>query len=103
MNPDLTWHLQVLDKIRGHYMALVEMNVLPQGLCWLLKPSKSVSKKHPNIASILELANMTTQECNLFWKPFVRKYRDKVQEHFGAESFVRLFGGAPVIIFKQSR
>jgi hypothetical protein len=100
MNPDLTWHLQVLDKIRGHYIALVERKVLPPGLCWLLKPSKSVSKKHPNIASILELANMTTQECNLFWKPFVRKYGDKVQEHFGAEAFVRPFGGDPVIIFK---
>jgi hypothetical protein len=95
MNPDLTWHLQVLDKKRGHYIALVERKVLPPGVCWLLKPSKSVSKKHPNIVSILELANMTTQECKLFWKPFIRKYGDKVQEHFGAEAFVRQFGGAP--------
>jgi hypothetical protein len=38
---------------------------------------------------------MTTQECKLFWKPFIRKYGDKVQEHFGAEAFVRQFGGAP--------
>jgi hypothetical protein len=69
MNTDLTWHLQVLDKIRGHYIALVERKVLSPGLCWLLKPSKSVSKKHPNIGSILELANMTMGNVSYFGKP----------------------------------
>jgi hypothetical protein len=85
MNPDLTWHLQVLDKTRGHYIALVERKVLSPGLCWLLKPSKSLSKKHPNIESLHELAKMTNEECNLFWKTFFRKYGDKMQEHFGAK------------------
>jgi hypothetical protein len=70
MNTDLTC---VLDKIRGHCIALVERKVLPPGLCWLLKPSKSVSKEHSNIASILELANMTNGECFLFWKAFIIK------------------------------
>ena len=65
MNPDLTWHMQVLDKIRGHYIALVEREVMRPGLCWPLKLSKSVPKKLPNIVSLLELANMTTDECEM--------------------------------------
>jgi hypothetical protein len=96
MNPDLTWHLQVLDKVRGHYNALVERTVPLPGLCWLLKPSKSMSKKHPNIASLLELVNMTTEECFLFWKPFVRKY-------FGVKAFVPPLPGVFQMIVPLAR
>jgi hypothetical protein len=93
--------MSVLDKIRGQYIALVENNVLVPGLCWLLKPSKVVTERFPNAATILDVTNMSPMECDLFWKVFKRNYGDKIQQHFGSNAVVRHFSKAPVIIFKS--
>jgi hypothetical protein len=101
MDTDLEWEMSVLDKIRGQYIALVDNNVLVPGLCWLLKPSKVVTERFPNAATILNVTNMSPMECDLFWKVFKRNYGDKIQQHFGSNAVVRHFLKAPVIIFKS--
>jgi hypothetical protein len=61
---------------------LVEQNVLSPGLSWL-KPSKPVTNKIPNAATLLDLTTLSPEECVLFWKPFKKLYSKKVEHHFG--------------------
>jgi hypothetical protein len=100
MSTDLEWALEVLDKLRGHYIALVKSNSLEPGVCWLLKPITTLINKHPAMIHVCDVVGMGPEETVEFWEPFGRNYAEKIQQHFGDTAVVRKYSKAWTVIFK---
>jgi hypothetical protein len=65
--------LEVLDKLRGHYIALVKSNSLEPGVFWLLTPITTLINKHTTMIHVCDVVGMGPEETVEFWEPF-REY-----------------------------
>jgi hypothetical protein len=101
MSTDLEWALEVLDKIRAHYLALVRSNSLEAGVCWLLKqPTTTLQTRFPTSIHVCNVVGMSPEATIEYWNIFGRNYGEKVQQHFGDTAVVRKFTTSWTIIFK---